>query len=62
MALKDKKGLWIGLAAAVVVIAVACVLVFVVFQDQIFGEASGPEQTIQGNGTEESAPTVHRMG
>jgi len=47
MALKDKKGLWIGLAAAVVVVAVACVLVFVVFQDQIFGEASGPEQTIQ---------------
>ena len=47
MALKDKKGLWIGLAAAVVVIAVACVLVFVVFQDQIFGGSSEPEQTIE---------------
>lgn len=47
MALKDKKGLWIGLAAAVVVVAVACVLVFVVFQDQIFESQPGPEQTVQ---------------
>jgi hypothetical protein len=47
MSLKDKKGLWIGLAAAVVVIAVACVLVFVVFQDQIFEGSSGPELTVQ---------------
>jgi hypothetical protein len=47
MALKDKKALWISLAAAVVVIAVACVLVFVVFQDQIFGDSSGPELTVQ---------------
>jgi hypothetical protein len=47
MAWKDRKGLWIGLAAAVVVIAVACVLVFVVFQDQIFGGTSEPEQTIE---------------
>jgi len=47
MAWKDRMGLWIGLAAAAVVIAVACVLVFVVFQDQIFGGASEPEQTLE---------------
>jgi len=43
----SRKALWIGLAALVVVVAVACVLVFVVFQDQIFGGASDPEQKVQ---------------
>jgi ABC-type cobalt transport system substrate-binding protein len=43
----SKKTLWISLAALVVVIAVACVLVFVVFHDQVFGGASGPEQKVQ---------------
>jgi hypothetical protein len=39
-----------GVAAAAKggkVIAVACVLVFVVFQDDIFGGSAGPEQTLQ---------------
>ena len=31
---------------AVVVVAVACVLVFVVFQDEVFG-GSGPEKTFE---------------
>lgn len=45
--LKGKKVLWISLAASVVVIAVVCVLVFVVFHDQVFGGASGPELKVQ---------------
>jgi hypothetical protein len=45
---KSKKGLWIGLAAALVVIAVAAILVFVVFWGQISGGgSSGPEQAVQ---------------
>jgi hypothetical protein len=43
----SKKALWITLAAVVAVIAVACVLVFVVLHDQVFGGASGPEQKVQ---------------
>jgi hypothetical protein len=43
----SKKALWISLAALAVVVAVACVLVFVVFHDQVFGGASGPEQKVQ---------------
>lgn len=45
---RGRKALWISLAALVVVIAVACVLVFVAFHDQIFGAGtSGPEQKVQ---------------
>ncbi len=44
--LKSKKVLWMSLAALVVVVAVVCVLVFVVFHDQVFGGASGPEQKV----------------
>jgi hypothetical protein len=45
---KKKMWLWIGIAtAAVVLIAVACILIFVVFHDDIFGGGSGPEQTVQ---------------
>jgi hypothetical protein len=47
MAGMSKKTLWISLAALVVVIAVVCVLVFVVFHNQVFGGASGPEQKVQ---------------
>jgi hypothetical protein len=43
----SKKTLWISLAALVVVIAVVCVLVFVVFHDQVFGGATGPEKKVQ---------------
>lgn len=45
--LRSRKVLWIGLAALVVVAAVVCVLVFVVFHDQVFGGTSGPEQKVQ---------------
>jgi hypothetical protein len=45
---KSKKGLWIGLAAALVVVAVAAILVFVVFWGQISGGgSSGPEQAVE---------------
>jgi hypothetical protein len=45
---KSRMGLWIGLGALIIVIVVACVLVFAVFKDQIFGGgASGPEQAVQ---------------
>jgi hypothetical protein len=46
---RSRKGLWIGLVSAVVVIAVACVLVFVVFKGDIFGgkAASTPEGTVK---------------
>jgi hypothetical protein len=43
-------GMWIGIGAAVVVIAVACGLVFGVFRTDIFGgggAASTPEQTVR---------------
>lgn len=43
---KSKKGLWMGLAAALVVIAVAAILIFVVFWGQLSG-GGGPEQTVQ---------------
>jgi hypothetical protein len=43
----SKKTLWISIAALVVVIAVACVLVFVVFHDQVLGGTSGPERKVQ---------------
>lgn len=45
--LRSRKVLWISLAACVVVIVVACVLVFAVFHDQIFGGTTGPEQKVQ---------------
>lgn len=38
---KSKKGLWIGLAASLLVIALAAVLVFVVFWDQVSGKGDG---------------------
>ena len=46
---RSRKGLWIGLSSAVIVIAVACVLVFVVFKGDIFGgkAASTPEGTVK---------------
>jgi hypothetical protein len=46
---RSRTGLWIGLAAAVVLIAVACVLVFVVFWGDIAGggAASNPEKTVR---------------
>ena len=48
---KSNKGLWIALVVAILIIAVACVLVFVVFHDQLFGEeesaATGPEKAVQ---------------
>lgn len=45
---KSRKPLWIGLVTLVVLIVVACVLVFAVFHDQIFGGGtSGPEQKVQ---------------
>ncbi len=43
---KSNKGLWIGIAASVLVLAVAAVLVFVVFWGQISG-GGGPEQVAQ---------------
>ncbi len=45
---RSRKGLWIGLASALVVV-VACVLVFVVFRGDIFGGggASSPEQAVE---------------
>jgi hypothetical protein len=41
------KGLWVALAALVVLIAIACILVFVVFKDDVFGLGPGdtPEKT-----------------
>jgi zinc-ribbon domain len=44
---KSRKGLWIALAGVVVLIAVACALIFGVFKDQIFGGGSGPEAAVQ---------------
>jgi hypothetical protein len=46
---RSRKGLWIGLASALVVVAVTCVLVFVVFRGDIFGggAASTPEGTVK---------------
>jgi hypothetical protein len=44
---RGKKWLWIALAALVVAIAVACVLVFAVFDDQIFDKQTGPEKAVQ---------------
>jgi hypothetical protein len=46
---RGHKGLWIGLSSAAVIIAVACVLVFVVFRGDIFGGggASSPEQAVK---------------
>ena len=48
---KSNKGLWIGLAVLVLIVAVACVLVFVVFHDQLFGGEdaadTGPEKAVQ---------------
>jgi ketosteroid isomerase-like protein len=43
---RSRKGLLIGLAALVVVVAVACVLAFVVFKGG-GGAASAPEQTVK---------------
>jgi zinc-ribbon domain len=46
---RGRKGLWISLVACVLIVAVACVLVFVVFGDDIFkggGAASTPGQTV----------------
>ncbi len=47
---KSRLGMWIGIGAAVVVIAVALGLIFGVFKDDIFGgggAASTPEQTVR---------------
>ena len=43
---KSRMGMWIGLAAALVLIAVACILVFVVFWDDIRG-GGGSEASAQ---------------
>lgn len=42
----SRKGLWIALGAFVVVVAIACVLVFAVFNDQIFGDGGSTETTV----------------
>jgi hypothetical protein len=47
---RSRKALWISLAAGVLVVAIACVLVFVVFWGNISGgsgAASTPEKTVQ---------------
>ena len=53
---RSRLGMWIGIGAAVVVIAVACGLIFGVFKDDIFGSgggggsgggASSPEQAVR---------------
>jgi limonene-1,2-epoxide hydrolase len=47
---RSRKAIWISLAAGVLVIAIACVLVFVVFWGNISGgsgAASTPEKTVQ---------------
>ena len=46
---KSHKGVWISLASVLVVVVVACVLVFVVFRGDIFGGGAGksPEQTVR---------------
>ncbi len=45
--LADRKWLWIGISAAVIAVAVASVLVFWVFKDDIFGPSGGPEATLE---------------
>jgi len=42
---RSRKGLWIGLASGLLVVVIACVLVFVVFRGDIFG----------GNGTSDAS-------
>ncbi|OFW61640.1 MAG: hypothetical protein A2133_04655 [Actinobacteria bacterium RBG_16_64_13] len=56
------KGLWITLASALLVVVVACVLVFVVFRDDIFNgdSASGPNGTVAGQ-TNGDAPTPNAV-
>ncbi|MBN1319681.1 MAG: zinc ribbon domain-containing protein [Thermoleophilia bacterium] len=56
---RNLKWLWIALAA-LVVIAVACVLVFVVFDEKIFGDEETTETTISETAatTEPIAPTT----
>ncbi len=46
---RSRAGAWVGLGSAVVVIAIACVLVFVVFKGDIFGggASSEPEGTVE---------------
>jgi len=47
---KSRKALWIGLAALLLAVVVACILVFVVFWDQIKdggGAATGPEKAVE---------------
>jgi hypothetical protein len=45
---RSRTGMWIGIATAVVVIGVACGLVFGVFKDDIFGgAASSPEEAVR---------------
>jgi hypothetical protein len=38
---RSRKGLWIGLSSALLVVVIACVLVFVVFRGDIFGGGDG---------------------
>ncbi len=45
---RGRKGLWIGLVVALLVVVVACVLVFLVFRGAIFGgAASSPEAAVR---------------
>lgn len=46
---KSRVGLWIALAALVAAIVVACILVFVVFHDDIFGGGASTPEAAVGN-------------
>jgi hypothetical protein len=41
-----RKGLWIGLSSALLVVVIACVLVFVVFRGDIFGGSGGADDSV----------------
>jgi hypothetical protein len=58
---RSRKGLWIGLASALLAVVVACVLVFVVFYDDIFkdeGTASNHAAGQSANLSAKSTPSV----
>ena len=42
----SRKGLWIGLSSALLVVVIACVLVFVVFRGDIFGGSGGADDSV----------------
>ena len=43
---RSRKGLWIGLSSALLVVVIACVLVFVVFRGDIFGGSGGADDSV----------------